>query len=121
MAEEKVAAQPAETHTIQDRNGRSIVLKAPGVLAQFDLLEYLGPSLSENTTYFRMVMPMLYVVAINGEPNPLPQTKLQLRGLMTILGDAGVAAVHEHVLKIWGTKVDQAEAAADGVVALAKK
>ncbi|GAB3249199.1 hypothetical protein [Chitinimonas naiadis] len=93
---QQVVAKAMASVTVPDANGRSITLRKPGILAQFRQIEMLGDTAS-NLVYMNLVVPLLYISAINGEDEPAPITKAQLEALISRLGDEGVAAVHEGV------------------------
>jgi hypothetical protein len=88
------AAQAAVTVT--DRRGRVIQLNKPGILSQYRLVEALGES-AKNDVYMGMVLPLIFVVAIDEEPVLLPTTKAQVEALIAQLDEAGIAAVMEGV------------------------
>jgi hypothetical protein len=58
----------------------AIRLKKPGVLAQYRLVEVLGDS-AKNEVYMAMVLPLLYVAAIDDQPNPTPTRKSEVEAL----------------------------------------
>src|SRR6185312_10860000 len=97
MSEPTVTLNPTEqliavansTFDVQDSRGRTIQLRKPGVLAQFRLVEALGET-AKNTTYVSMVLPLLFVSAIDGEAVNQLATKLQVEGLIQRLDDAGI-------------------------------
>jgi len=89
---EQVIAKAAATVQVKDLGARTITLKKPGVLAQFDLIEALGES-AKNDVYVAMCLPLIYVSVIDGEPIATPTSKLQVRGLIQLLGEEGVNAV----------------------------
>jgi len=85
----------------EDANGRIITLRKPGVLAQFRMVEMLGET-AANQTYMSMVLPLIYVTAIDGEPVPAPSTKRELEALIQRLDEEGVGAVAVKVMETWG-------------------
>jgi len=52
---------------VTDARGRVLTLRKPNVLAQYQLVRMLGADASSNQTYLSMVMPLLYLQAIDGE------------------------------------------------------
>ena len=100
-SEEVVARAAAET-TVSDSTGRQITLKKPGILAQFRLVEAMGPEAAENSVYRYMCLPVLYVAAIDGEPVLPPTSKLELEALIQRLDEAGMLAVQQGMAKIDG-------------------
>lgn len=107
----QVVAQAATEATVTDAKGRSILLKKPGVLAQFKLVELLGEA-ALNQVYINMVLPLIYVAAIDGDPVSRITTKVGLEGLIQRLDEEGVTAVAEGVLKNFGKQDPQADEAA---------
>jgi hypothetical protein len=85
-----------EEFSTTDSLGRTIVLKKPGVLAQFDLIEALG-DLAKNDVYRVMCIPAIYVVSIDGVVAPPPSNKAQMRALISRLGEEGFAAINKEI------------------------
>jgi hypothetical protein len=94
-----IVKQAASRVVIESDNGHSIALQKPGVLAQFRLVKILGKS-AENTVYVQMVLPLTYVVEIDGVQVNQPNSEREIEALITRLDEEGVAAVmqgvHEH-------------------------
>jgi hypothetical protein len=61
-----VQAKSADVQ-VKDAKGRVLTLRKPNVLAQYQLVRMLGADASSNQTYLSMVMPLLYLQAIDGE------------------------------------------------------
>jgi hypothetical protein len=87
-----IVKQAAARVVIQDEKGRSIALQKPGVLAQFRLIKILGET-AKNTTYVQMVLPLTYVVEIDGVPVSQPNSEREIDALITRLDEEGVTAV----------------------------
>lgn len=94
-------AKANETFNIVDAKGRTITLKKPGVLAQYRLIEALGDS-AANQTYVSMVLPLIYISAIDGEVEIMPTAKLQVEALIQRLDEEGIAAVMKGVTEHFG-------------------
>jgi hypothetical protein len=107
-SQEVVAAANAEV-TVVDAKGREIVLKKPGVLAQFRLVEVMGDS-AKNVVYMNMILPLIFVASIGGDP-VAKSTKAQIEALIQRLDDEGVEAVAEAVQKNWGKQDPEADQA----------
>lgn len=86
---------------VVDAIGRTIKLKKPGVLAQFRLVEALGET-AKNQVYAAMVLPLIYVVAIDDMPIYQPTRKSEIEALIQQLDEHGVNAVMEAVQKNFG-------------------
>lgn len=86
---------------VVDVRGRSITLKKPGVLAQFRLVEILGDA-AKNEVYMGMVLPLIFIAAIDGELVPQPVNKLQVEGLIQRLDEDGINAVMAGVQEHFG-------------------
>lgn len=108
---QQIIAKTAKTFTIRDSDGRAIVLKKPGVIAQFRIVEVAGES-ARNEIYMRMILPLIYVVELAGEPVTQPTTKMQLEGLMQRLDEHGVNAVMKGVQEHFGEIDPEADKAA---------
>lgn len=107
----QIIKKAAQTHAIKDSEGREIVLRKPGVIAQFRIVEVAGDS-AKNEVYMRMILPLIYVVEIAGETVVQPANKMQLEGLMQLLDEHGVNAVMEGVAEHYGQIDPEADKAA---------
>ena len=87
--------------TITDPRGRSLRLAKPGILAQYRLIEMLGTA-AANDTYVQMVLPLLYVGAIDDDTEISMMTKRELEALIQRLDEDGVAAVMKGVAEHFG-------------------
>ncbi|MFC4526417.1 hypothetical protein ISN76_12905 [Dyella halodurans] len=108
-SQELVGAANAEV-TVADAKGRQILLKKPGTLAQFRLVELMGDS-ARNVVYMNMVLPLIFVASIDGDP-VAKSTKAQIEALIQRLDDEGVEAVAEGVQANWGKQDPAADKAA---------
>lgn len=110
LPSEQVVAQAVAEVTVPDARGRTLRLRKPGVLAQFRLIEALGDT-AKNEVYVRMVMPLLYLGAIDDDALILMTTKPQIEALIQRLGEEGIAAVIEGVQEHFGARDPQADKA----------
>lgn len=108
---EQVVAQALQEIKITDSTGRNYVLRKPGVLAQFRLVEALGDT-AANQTYMRMVLPLLFVASIDDEQLLPPIKKPQVEALIQRLGDEGIEAVLKGVADNFGAPDPEADKAA---------
>ena len=106
-SEELVKAQEAETI---DSRARVIKLRKPGVLAQYRLVEALGDA-AANQTYMGMVLPLIYIVSIDGAPVSA-SNKRQIEALIQRLDEDGIKAVMEGVQQHFGAPDPEADKAA---------
>jgi hypothetical protein len=106
---EQALAKAAESFKLTDDKG-SIVIKSPGVLAQYRLIEVCGES-AKNEVYMGMVLPLIYVVEIDGDAVAQPANKLQLEALIARL-DTRVETVIAGVAKHFGKPDPEADKAA---------
>ncbi len=88
--------------TVTDTRGRVITLKKPGALAQYRIVEVAGDS-AANGTYMAMVLPLIFVTAIDAEAVYQPTSKMQLEALIQRLDEDGIAAVMKGVSADFGT------------------
>lgn len=95
-------AAPVDRFEVTDARGRSILLRKPPVLAQFRFVEGLGRS-AENQSYLAMVMPLIFVGAIDGVVVPPPGTKGEVEALIQRLDEPGIEAVMAGVQKHFAT------------------
>jgi hypothetical protein len=84
--------------TVVDALGRSIRLKKPSPLANLDFKRALGAN-HENVLYLVEVMPLAYVVSLDGEVVVTPSTDTELRALYQRLGDEGNDAIRPAVFE----------------------
>jgi hypothetical protein len=108
---QEILSKASEESTVVDALGRTITLKKPGVLAQYRLIEVLGDS-AQNQTYMAMVLPLIYVTAIDDIEMHQPKSKLQVEALIQKLDEAGIEAVMRHVQETFG-KTDPEQDKAD--------
>lgn len=105
----KVTIKPSEqvikaatTHVVvNDGRGRAITLKKPGPLAQYRLIEVLGDS-AKNEVYTGMVLPLIFVAAIDEDQISQPTTKRELEALIQTLDEEGIEAVMQGVQENFG-------------------
>jgi hypothetical protein len=93
---EHMSAEAKKEFDITDATGRKLTLKKPPFTAQFDLVALLGEK-SRNSMYHTMVMPLTYVVAIDNEAVPFPQSERELRALIQRLDEHGYAALADGI------------------------
>lgn len=74
----------------------TIGLKKPNVLRQYQIVEVVGES-AKNAVYMSMIMPLLWVVSIDGDDQPFISTKLELEALITRLGEDGIDAIMQYL------------------------
>lgn len=91
-------------------------VRRPSPLAEFRLVEAVGPQTAANATYMQMVNPLIYVAALDGQPEPLPSSKLEVEALLMKLGHAGLERLSlwhfETVLAPMMQAMDEAEKSA---------
>jgi len=81
--------------------GSKITLKKPGVLSQFRLVRMLGDA-AKNQVYVGMVMPLTYIIEIDGHPVAFPNSEREIEALITRLDENGVTTVMEGVQAHFG-------------------
>lgn len=89
----ELVRQALKDETVRDERGRSLTLRKPGVLAQYRIVEAVGPEAAANQTYMQMVNPLIYLAEIDGEAVYFPQSKAEVEALIQRLDDDGLAAV----------------------------
>ncbi len=77
---------------VKDRRGRTLQIKRPNVLAQYKLVELLGPT-AESRVYLAMATPLLFLQSIDGEPQNFAN-KRELEAVIQRLDDDGLAALN---------------------------
>lgn len=98
---ERMTAEAKREFDITDSAGRRITLRKPPFTAQFDLVALLGEK-ARNSMYHTMVMPLTYVIAIDGEAVPFPQTERELRALIQRIDEHGYAALADGISEHFG-------------------
>lgn len=78
-------------------DGRTLTLTYPGPLAQYDLVQAMGPEAADNARLVRMYLPLIYLTAINEERITPSGTLREMRGLVTRLGHKGLEALQRGV------------------------
>ncbi|KAF1009482.1 MAG: hypothetical protein GAK28_00120 [Luteibacter sp.] len=106
-ASEQLIRQASAEVATTDAKGRRIVLRKPGVLAQFRLVEMLGASAS-NQTYMGMVLPLTFVGSIDGDAVSI-STKRELEALIQRLDEGGIMAVAAAVQANFGEQDTEAD------------
>lgn len=109
-SEELIAKASAE-QVVEDSTGRIITLRKPSVLAQYRLVEMLGET-AKNQVYMGMVLPLLYVSAINDDKLPALSTKREVEALIQRLDEAGIEAIMKGVQEHFGAPDPEADKAA---------
>lgn len=105
---EEVIQQAIQATAVTDTAGRVLTLQKPGVLAQFRMIKMLGDA-AQNQVYVGMVLPLMFVTAIDGEPVARPSTERELDALIQRLDEHGVLAVAEGVQKHFGGAAAQGD------------
>lgn len=105
---EQLVAAANASFEVKDARGRTITLRKPGVLSQFRLVEGLGDA-AANTTYVRMVLPLIYVGAIDGDQVGPLNSKLKVEALIQRLDEEGIGAVSLGVEKHFGQQDAEAD------------
>ncbi|MDE2354944.1 MAG: hypothetical protein KGL17_07975 [Betaproteobacteria bacterium] len=108
---EEVVAKAAAEVSVTDDRGRTIKLRRPGVIAQFRLVEILGDT-AKNEVYMSMVLPVIFVTAIDDDPVSQPARKSEVEALIQRLDEDGLAAVGAGVLEHFGKQDPEADRAA---------
>lgn len=99
-SEEIIQANAALEVTVTDKKGRQITIRKPNILAEYRLVEAAGPELSKNQQWMGMAMPVLWVIAIAGDPVPMPRTKREIEALIQRLDSDGIEAITDKMIEI---------------------
>lgn len=108
---DQVVAKALAEVQVPDSTGRVFTLRKPGLLAQYRLVEVAGDS-AKNEVYLGMIRPLIYIVAIDGDPVIQPINKMQLEALITRIEDHGLSAVMDGIIANYGAQDPEAEKAA---------
>lgn len=98
---EQVLSKAAQTFETKDSEGRTLVIKKPGILAQFNIVEVAGDA-AKNDVWMNMVLPVIYLSELAGEAVIPPKNRLQLNGLLQRLDEHGLNALGKAVQEHFG-------------------
>ena len=90
-------ATPAEAADIVDSLGRTLSLRRLGPLDRLRLFEAAGADLSRNDRWLGMAALACSVSAIDGVPDPFPNTKHAVEAMVQRLGTAGTSAAADFI------------------------
>jgi hypothetical protein len=101
----KAAGFTPETKNFTDDKGEAhtVTLRKPSVLSQFRFVAAVGAELAQNLVWMQMAQPLLWIGAIDGQPEPTPSTINEVEALIQRLGDDG----NEVIGAFWMEKVGQ--------------
>lgn len=97
---EQVTEKAKAEFVVTDSAGRKLTLRKPPFIAQVDLIDMLGDKADKNPIYRVAV----FVVDIDGDPVPFPQSMREMRALLQRLDEHGFAAVADGVNDHFGAK-----------------
>lgn len=100
---EQVTLAAKKEFTVTDALGRKITIRKPNVLLQYRLMKFLGEAAS-NVAYMRMVTPITYLIDIDGEAIPQPNTSRELDALIQRLDEEGISALIDGVTTHFAAK-----------------
>lgn len=96
---EKFSTSPSfDGKTVKDELGREIVLRKADIMDRFYLMRAMGAD-SSNSALVVMMLPTIYVAAIDGAPFPTPRTQFEAEAALKRLGDEGSLVVGTEVAK----------------------
>jgi hypothetical protein len=93
MSETAKTSPEPKTEIVKDELGRDLALRAPNFMQKARITRLCGDDSTNLGYMYGFVWPTCWVVAIDGIDVPFPNTEKELLGLMTRLGEEGVAAV----------------------------
>jgi hypothetical protein len=109
-----ITAAANEIIRVADSRGRILGFRKLGVLEKARMFQILGPEDAKNEPYLAFAVPAFMTVEIDGRPLPplasrpnTPAARVALDGVITLLGDEGIEAVNQGIIKHFG---EQAEA-----------
>lgn len=108
---EQLVRQALKEETVKDGKGRAYLMRKPSVLAQFRLVQAVGPEVAANQTYMQMINPLIYLGAIDGEPVPLPMSMREVEALIQRLDEDGLETVMGwYMVNVVGPTLDAIQA-----------
>jgi hypothetical protein len=93
---QQVVAKAMQTVIVSDSAGRKLTLRKPGVLSQYRLIEVIGES---NERYINMVLPIIFLAEIDGDPVGIPTKKSEVEALLQRLDDHGIKALTDGLVE----------------------
>lgn len=105
---EQVIAQAQAEASVTDARGREIVLRKPGVLAQYRFIDILGES-AKNSVYVSMTLPLIFVYSIGGDVVSFPGKRSQIDALIQLLDEDGLDALNKGIEKHFGASDPEAD------------
>lgn len=84
---------------VVDDEGHVYKLRVPTPLDELDFAAALGKDNCLNQVVFGMAMPLMFIESIDGKAYRLPDSFLEIRADVKLLGRAGMNALTPHVLK----------------------
>lgn len=74
----------------------TIGLKKPNVLRHYQIVKVVGAD-AKNEVYMGMVMPLLWIISIDGDDMPPIGSNRELEALISRIGEDGINAVVNHL------------------------
>jgi hypothetical protein len=90
---EAIVLSAAATGEVVDADGRRLQFRRLTALDKLRLFKAVGPVLAQNEPYLGMAVLAFSVSAIDGVPQPPPINEAHIEGLVSRLGDVGLAAI----------------------------
>lgn len=106
---EQIVREAKKETVVTDARGRRIRLARPSVLAQYRIIQVLGGEAASNGTYVQMVLPLLFVAAIDDDPVFFPAKPVEIDALIQRLDEDGIAAVMKGVSENFAKAEPEAE------------
>lgn len=99
LPSQRIINDAKRTVDIKDGQGRIFTLQKFDYLDQTRLVAAIGEERAQNKVYLGMVMPILFVKAIDGMPIPKIFTLNEIDALLIRLGETGMTAIIEGVIE----------------------
>lgn len=107
----QLVQQALKEEIVEDAKGRKLLLRKPSVLAQFRIVQAVGPEVAANSTYMQMVNPLIYLGSVDGEAVPLPMSLREVEALIQRLDDDGLNTVMSwYMVNVIGPTMDALQA-----------
>lgn len=102
-ASEALIAEAVSTVQAKDPKGRTYTLEKPGIIQQSRLVRIFG---AENQSYQALILPLIYLQAIDDDRVMFPVSVPQVEALLKRLGDDGYETVAAKIQDTWGKVAD---------------
>ena len=111
-ATKQLTASASAEFIVETSDKRILTIRKPATLAIFNFVKMMGGEVAGNQTYMNMVMPLIYLKAIDSSEVRLPMSPREVDALIQRLDESGLNALNKCILENFGESMDTEVAAA---------